>query len=433
MANPSTTTATTAPTKHRLPRRQLFAASVGNALEWYDWTVFGLFAVYFAVQFYPPGNETAALLSTFAAYALAFFFRPLGGLLLGRFADIKGRKPALLLTIVLMAGGSLTIGLLPTFAQIGWFAPILLTVGRICQGLSVGGEAANANAYLCEIAPASHRGRYSSFFQISTASAVLLASLTAFFLARVLSDEAMTSYGWRIPFVIGGLLGLVGIWLRRTLPETEIFEQRQQVAVRIRRPLLTSLKRNPRSVLQVVGISALSTLTFYTFFAAITPFATRERGADPVDVFAALSLATAVFVALQYPAGLLSDRVGRKPVLLFASAAIAITVVPLSSLIGPNVVGLFLCFTVGLALYSLITSISPAIMSELFPTELRGIGIGAWYNLTVALFGGTAPLVLTALAAAGYSVAFFWYVAAAGVAMFLAMLTLPETRGSELR
>jgi MHS family alpha-ketoglutarate permease-like MFS transporter len=428
----STTTAAALPTRHRLPRRQLLAASVGNALEWYDWTIFGLFAIYFAGQFYPPGNETAALLSTFTAYALAFFFRPLGGLLIGRFADVRGRKPALLLTIVLMAGGSLVIGLLPTFEQIGWFAPILLIVGRVCQGLSVGGEAANANAYLSEIAPPSHRGRYSSFFQISTATAVLLASLTAFFLARGLSEDAMTSYGWRIPFIIGGVLGLIGIWLRRSLAETEIFEQRKQVAVRIRRPLLTTLQRNPKSVLQVVGISMLSTLTFYTFFAAITPFATNSRGADPVDVFAALSLAIAIFVLLQYPAGKLSDKVGRKPVLLFASAAIALTVVPLSALIRPNVVSLFICFAVGLSLYSLITSILPAVMSELFPTELRGIGIGAWYNLTVAAFGGTAPLILTALTAAGNSTLFFWYVAGAGVLMFVIMLGLPETRGKEL-
>lgn len=418
--------------RHRLPRRKLLAASVGNALEWYDWTIFGLFAIYFAGQFYPPGNETLALVNTFAAYALAFFFRPLGGLLLGRFADVKGRRPALLLTIVLMAGGALLVGVLPTYAQVGWLAPVLLVLGRIAQGLAVGGEAANANAYLAEIAPASHRGRYSSFFQTSTASAVLLASLTAFFLARGLDADAMTSYGWRIPFIIGGVLGLVGIWLRRTLAETELFEQRQAIATRIRHPLLTTLRRNPKSVVQVVGITTLSTLTFYTFFAAMTPFATKSRGADPVDVFAVLSVSTAIFVVLQYPAAYLSDRVGRKPVLLFASAAIAVTVVPLSSLIGPGVVGLFVCFSVGLALYSMVTSILPAIMSELFPTELRGIGIGAWYNLTVAAFGGTAPLILTALTAAGHSTLFFWYVAASGVAMFVIMLSLPETRGREL-
>lgn len=418
--------------KHRLPRRKLFAASVGNALEWYDWTIFGLFSIYFAPQFYPPGNDTLAMVNTFVAYALAFFFRPLGGLLLGRLADVKGRRLALLYTIVLMAGGSLVIGLLPSFAQIGWFAPLLLIVARIAQGIAVGGEAANSNVYLAELAPPSHRGRYSSFFQISTAGAVLLASLTAFFLSRSLSTDAMESYGWRIPFIVGGLLGVLGIWLRRTLSETELFEKRKEVAQRVRRPLVTTLKRHPMSVLRVVGISALSTLCFYSFFAAMTPFAVQGRGADPTDVFMVLSVSTAVFVALQYPAAYLSDRIGRKPVLLFAAAAIAITIVPLSYLIGPNVAGLFICFLVGLGFYSMVTSILPAIMSELFPTELRALGIGAWYNVTVAAFGGTAPLILTALNAAGQSTLFFWYVAASGVAMFLIMLRLPETRGTEL-
>ncbi len=418
--------------KHRLPRRRLFAASVGNALEWYDWTIFGLFSIYFASQFFPEGHETLALLNTFLAYALAFFFRPLGGLVLGRFADLRGRKPALLLTIVLMAGGSLVIGLTPNFSQIGWAAPALLMLARIAQGVAVGGEAANANAYLAEIAPDSHRGRYSSFFQISTATAVLLASLTAFFLARALSEADMSSWGWRVPFIVGGVLGALGIWLRRNLAETELFEERKEVAARVRNPLWVTFSNKPSAVVQVVGISALSTLCFYTFFAAVTPFATRGRGADPVDVFAMLSLATALFIVLQYPSAKLSDRVGRKPVLLFASAALAVSVVPLSTLIGPSRWGLFTCFAVGLALYSMITSILPAIMSELFPTELRGLGIGAWYNLTVAAFGGTAPLILTALSEAGQATVFFWYVAAAGVAMFLIMLRMPETAGKPL-
>ncbi|MGW4202668.1 MFS transporter [Streptomyces sp. NPDC004726] len=418
--------------KHRLPRRKLFAASVGNALEWYDWTIFGLFSIYFADQFYPPGNETLAMLNTFVAYALAFFFRPLGGLLLGRLADVKGRRLALLYSITLMAGGSLVIGLLPTFDQVGWFAPLLMIVARIGQGIAVGGEAANSNVYLAELAPPSHRGRYSSFFQISTASAVLLASLTAFFLARGLSSDAMEEYGWRIPFVVGGVLGLLGIWLRRALSETELFEQRKEVAKRVPRPLVTTLRRHPMSVLQIVGIATLSTLCFYTFFAAATPYAVKGRGADPTDVFLVLSIATAIFVALQYPAAALSDRIGRRPVLLFAAAAIALTIVPLSYLVGSDMVGLVIFFTVGLGFYSLITSILPAIMSELFPTEVRALGIGAWYNLTVAAFGGTAPLILTALNAAGLSTLFFWYVALSGVVMFVIMLRLPETRGSEL-
>ncbi|QWF77397.1 MFS transporter [Amycolatopsis sp. CA-230715] len=419
--------------RHRLPVRKLVAASAGNALEWFDWTIYATFSIYFATAFFPSGNETLAQLNTFATYALAFFFRPLGGVLLGRFADLKGRKPAMLLTITLMAGGSVVIGVLPTFEQVGWFAPILLLLARIAQGLSLGGEVSNASAYLGEVAPAERRGRYSSFFYISTGTAVLIASVLGFVLARTMDKADLASFGWRIPFLLGGVLGLAGFWLRRSLAETEQFEQNKTRARRVRRPLLTTLRDHPKAVGQLVGFSMLSTLCYYTFFSALTPFAVKTRKADAVDVFLALSIATALFVALQYPMGALSDRFGRKPQLLVWSAATAILIVPLSALVAPGLGGLLVVFCVGLALYTAMTSIAPAIMSELFPTELRGLGIGAWYNLTVAVFGGTAPLVISALADAGASTVFFWYVAAGAAIAFFVILRLPETKGSELR
>ncbi len=431
MSEPSTLAPSTA--EHRLPVRTLVAASVGNAIEWYDWTVYATFSIFFATQIFPKENAALALISTLATYALAFFFRPLGGWLLGRFADLRGRRTAMMLTIVLMAGGSLAIGLLPTFALVGWLAPILLLLARIAQGMSLGGEVSNASAYLAEIAPPERRGRYSAFFYISTGTAVLLASLLGALLTAVLSKEELASYGWRIPFLIGGALGLVGLWLRRAMPETDQFEENKKKAQALRHPLLTTLREHPKAVAQLVGFTLLSTLCYYTFFSALTPFAVSSRGADAGEVFLALSIATALFVVLQYPMGMLSDRFGRKPQLLVWSAATAVLVVPLSTLIGPGLVNLLVVFCVGLGLYTMMTSIAPAIMSELFPTELRGLGIGAWYNLTVAIFGGTAPLVIQALSAAGLADAFFYYVAAGAVIAFLAILTLPETRGQVLR
>jgi MHS family alpha-ketoglutarate permease-like MFS transporter len=225
---------------------------------------------------------------------------------------------------------------------------------------------------------------------------------------------------------------LLGLWLRRSLAETEQFEQNKSKARRVARPLLTTLRDHPKAVLQLVGVSMLSTLCYYTFFSALTPFAVKTRHADAVDVFLALSVATALFVALQYPMGMLSDRFGRKPQLLAWSAAIAVLIVPLSTLVRPGIAGLLVVYCVGLGLYTALTSIAPAVMSELFPTELRGTGIGAWYNLTVAVFGGTAPLVISALSAAGASIVFFWYVAAAAVVSFVVILKMPETKGSEL-
>jgi MFS transporter, MHS family, alpha-ketoglutarate permease len=262
---------------------------------------------------------------------------------------------------------------------------------------------------------------------------VLLASLLGALLTAVLSKDELAAYGWRVPFLIGGVLGLVGLWLRRAMPETDQFEENKAKAQALKHPLLTTLREHPKAVGQLVGFTLLSTLCYYTFFSALTPFAVSSRGADAGEVFVALSVATALFVALQYPMGLVADRFGRKPQLLIWSAATAVLVVPLSTLIGPGLGNLLVVFCVGLGLYTAMTSIAPAIMSELFPTELRGLGIGAWYNLTVALFGGTAPLVIQTLSAAGWADAFFWYVAAGAAIAFLVILTLPETRGEVLR
>jgi len=412
-------------TRHRLPVRTLVAASIGNSIEWYDWTVYATFSIYFATQIFP--NDDTALLNTFATYAVAFFFRPVGGWILGRFADLRGRRTAMILTIVLMAGGSTLIGLIPTFGQVGWLAPILLIVARIAQGLSLGGEVSNASAYLAEIAPQGHRGRYSSFFYISTGTALLVASLLGVALTQFLDDDQLNSFGWRIPFLVGGLLGIVGMWLRRNLAETELFEQRKDSAQRTKSPLLKTLQEHPKAVGVMVGITLLNTLCYYTFFSAIPPYAVDSQGASDHDVFVALTVGTALFVALQYPFGKLSDRFGRRPQLLFWSAAIALLVVPLSLLIGPGLPQLLVVFCTGLGLYALMASIAPAIMSEIFPTELRGVGIGAWYNITVATFGGTAPLVITWLADNDMSQLFFYYVAVGAVITFLVVWRLRET------
>ena len=422
-------------TRHALPLRTLMAASVGNAVEWYDWTVFATFSIYFATQIFSASNESLAFLGTFATYAVAFFFRPLGGMLLGRYADLRGRKQAMLLTIMLMAGGSFVISVLPTYEMVGWLAPILLLLARISQGMSLGGEVSNASAYLAEIAPVDRRGRYSSFFYISTGSAVLIASLLGALLASTLSDDQLASWGWRLPFFIGGLLGLVGVWLRRDMAETEQFEENKEKAQALKHPLLVTLREHPKAVAQLIGFTLLSTLCYYTFFSALTPFAVKQQDLDDGMVFWALSIATALFVALQYPFGWTADRFGRRPQMLVWSGLIALLMVPMSKLIVPGASfgSVLLVFCVGLGLYSMLSSIAPAIMSELFPTELRGLGIGAWYNLTVAIFGGTAPLVIQWLGDLGHSDWFFWYVSVGAVIAFLATLTLPETKGSVLR
>jgi MHS family alpha-ketoglutarate permease-like MFS transporter len=319
--------------RHRLPVRVLVAASVGNAIEWFDWTIYATFAVYFSSQFFSKTSPTLALIGTTSTYALAFFFRPLGGILLGRLADLRGRRWAMLVTILLMAGGSLVIAILPTYQAVGWLAPILLLLARIAQGMSLGGEVSNASAYLGEIAPAARRGRYSSFFYISTGIALLVASVLGLVLTTTLTRPQLESWGWRIAFLVGGVLGLVGLWLRRTLAETEQFEESRERAKATRNPLLLTLKEHPKAVLQLFGFTLLSTLCFYTFFSALTPFAVQFRAADGGEVFLALSIGTLVFIALQYPMGAAADRWGRKPQLLIWSGLMTVITVPLSLLI----------------------------------------------------------------------------------------------------
>lgn len=419
-------------TRHVMPKKQLLAVSIGNAVEWYDWTVYATFSIYFATQIFSGDNPAVALLSTLATYSVAFFFRPLGGLLIGRFSDLRGRRQAMILTIAMMSGGSFAIAVLPTFSVAGWIAPILLLLARIVQGMSMGGEVSNASAYLAEIAPNDRRGRYSSFYYISTGTAILLASLLGAYLTFVLDDDQLSSWGWRVPFVIGGLLGVVGLWMRRGMAEADNQERNAVKAKAVRNPLWMTMKHHPRAVLQVVGFVLLATLAYYTFFSAMTPYAVKQRGAEANDVFVALSIATAMFVALQYPMGALADRIGRKPQLLTYAALFAILIVPLSKLIGPSFVKLLIVFCVGLLLFAMCSAIIPAVLAEAFPAELRGVGIGAWYNLTVALFGGTAPLLVNALSDAGHAEWFFYYLAAAAVISFLTMVWMPEKRGQDL-
>ncbi|MFK0072362.1 MFS transporter [Arthrobacter woluwensis] len=418
--------------RHRMPVRTIIAASVGNAVEWFDWTVYATFAVFFAGQIFP-GDATGALLATFLTYALAFFFRPLGGILIGRLADVRGRKAGMLLTITLMAGGSLLIAILPTFSAVGWLAPALLFIARVAQGISLGGEVSNASSYLGEIAPPERRGRYSAFFYMSTGFTVLLASLLGALMTSLLSPEDLAGWGWRIPFFIGAVLGLVGLWLRRDMTESDKFEESKEKAQSVRRPLWTTLTKHPKSVLILVALTMVGTLTYYTNFSALAPYAITFKGAEKSQVFWALSLATAVFVALQYPLGALSDRIGRKPLLITMTAGTAVLIVPLSGLVGPGFGNMFAVYVVGLGLYAMHAALNPAFASELFPTHLRATGIGSWYNLTVATFGGTATLVVTWLGGMGIGHVFFWYVSVAAALAFLVVLfVMPETKGKIL-
>lgn len=416
------------------PLRNLFAASAGNAVEWFDWTIFGLFSTIFATQYFPDEEPILAYLYTASTFALAFLFRPLGGIVIGRLADRRGRKPALLLSICLMCGGSLVIGLTPTFETIGWAAPLLLLLARIAQGISTGGEVGNSYAYLYEIAPADRKGRYASVAYISTGSATLAASLLGYWITSSFDADAISAWGWRIPFIMGAVFGLVVLWLRTSMDESTEYVDSVADTKPVARPLWTTVRDHPRSVLQIIGMVSMTTVVYYTLTNALKVYATIDQneggavGASESDTFLALSIGMFVFVLLQYPFGALADRVGRRNLLLVCAIVFTVITVPLSTLLTTDRLNLVVVFGVGLGLFAMATSIAPAVLSDLLPTNLRGVGIGAWCNLAVALFGGTAPLVITALTAAGHPEYFFWYITAVCALGVFALLTMSDER-----
>ncbi|GHJ26847.1 MFS transporter [Streptomyces hygroscopicus subsp. sporocinereus] len=407
------------------PVRQLFAASVGNAVEWYDWYAYTFLATYIAEQIFPKGaaNSLVPLLSTFAVFAVGFFMRPIGGLLMGAVADRRGRRAALTVTILLMGGSSLLVGLTPTYAAAGVLAPVVLVLARLLQGLSVGGEFAASTTFLVESAGPGRRGLFSSFQYVSTTIGQLVASGVAALLVSNLAPAAMDSWGWRVPFVLGALLSLVGFWVRRGAHETRSEEQ----AKAPRPGLFEALRRHPRASLLICGITAGGTLAYYTWTSYLPTYAELNAGVEKSDALLAGTLSLTFFAVLQPLAGIVSDRLGRKPLLLTFGVGFALLSVPLLRVLDGSFVTLLLVQCAGMILLSGFTAISAAVNAETFPARVRAAGIGFPYSLTVALFGGTAPYIGTLLKDLGQAGLFPVYVAVLCLVSSAVYLRLPET------
>lgn len=409
-------------------KKVILAGTVGNAIEWFDWTIYATFAVFFAKQFFPSDDPTASLLATFAIFAVGFFMRPLGGIVLGIFSDRYGRKAALAATIIMMAGGSLMIGLSPTYESIGIFAPIILVLARLLQGLSLGGEFASAATYLSEMAPKNKRGFYSSFMFFSSAIGILMASGLAWALTSTLTETQMSEYGWRIPFILGAIGGLVGMWIRKSVPDSEMTHKKESV----KNPLVVLVKRHPKETLRIVGISILTTFAFYIFVVYVPTYAIKVLGAEPQTAFAANTVGLIIFMLCQPVFGWLSDKIGRKPQLIVFAVGYLVFFYPIIKWMDGTFASILLVELFGLVLYALYTAIGPAVMSEQFPTEVRAVGIGAPYNLMVALLGGTTPYVLTWLQSIGKQDYFYFMVLVGSLLTLITFMKMPETAGKGL-
>ena len=415
--------------------RSIFSGSVGNLVEWYDWYVYAAFSLYFAEVFFPGGDRTSQLLKTAAIFAVGFLMRPLGAWLLGRYADRHGRKRALMLSVVMMCTGSLMIACTPGYASIGVAAPILLVLARLLQGLSVGGEYGTSATYLSEVATRAHRGFWSSFQYVTLVMGHLVALGVLIALQRVfLSDGQLRDWGWRIPFVIGAIAAVVALWLRRTMVESESFARSEAVAgaaANARQGTLRELARHPRAVLTVIGLTMGGTLAFYTYTTYVHKFMVNSAGIASETASLINASTLFLYMLLQPLVGALSDRIGRRRILIaFGVLGTLCTWPILSSLQGATPVQAFWLILAALVIVSGYTAINAVVKAELFPVEVRALGVGLPYALTVALFGGTAEYVALWFKDIGHETGFFWYVSACIGVSLLVYLKMPDTRAT---
>lgn len=411
-------------TRERL--RAIFGGSVGNLVEWYDWYAYAAFSLYFAGSFFESEDLTAQLLKSAAIFAVGFLMRPLGGLLFGWYADRRGRKAALTRSVLLMCFGSLMIALTPGHEQIGIWAPALLVAARMIQGLSVGGEYGTSATYLSEVANREHRGFFASFQYVTLILGQLSALAVLLVLQSVLSVEQLETWGWRIPFVIGAMLALVALYLRRSLVETDAYARGAAKKVNPVRELL----RHPRALATVVGLTMGGTLAFYTYTTYMQKFLVNTSDFTKASATSVTAAALVVFLLMQPLMGALSDRIGRRPLLLGFGIFGALGTFPLMTMLA-NVqtpLAAFGLMCLALFVVSGYTSINAVVKAELFPAEVRALGVGLPYALTVSLFGGTAEYVALWFKAQGMESGFYWYVVSCISISLLIYWKMPEPK-----
>ena len=418
--------------RHAVPvviRRAVRGAAIGNTVEWFDFAIYGFLATYIAEKFFPSGDETAALLNTFAIFAAAFFMRPLGGFFFGPLGDRIGRQKVLALVILLMSCSTFAIGLVPSYDTIGVFAPLLLLFLRCLQGFSAGGEYGSGACFLAEYASDKHRGFVVSFLVWSVVVGFLLGSLTVTGLETVLSEGAMDSYGWRIPFLIAGVLGAVGLYIRLRLGDTPEFEALRDEGEVASSPLKEAVTTSWRPILQIAGLVVIHNVGFYIVFTFLPSYFTKTLGFTKTDAFVSITVASLVALILIPPLGALSDRIGRKPLLIAGSLAFAVFAYPLFLMLNTGSLAAAIAAHAGLAaIESVFVCASLAAGAELFATRVRSSGYSIGYNVSVALFGGTAPYVATWLVArTGNDLAPAYYVIVAALVTLITVLTMRET------
>src|SRR6266446_1616169 len=418
------------PDRHGI-NRAILAASVGNLLEWYDFSVYALFAIHIAANFFPHRNPGLDLVKAFLVFGLGFVIRPLGAVLIGIYGDRAGRKAALTLTILIMAGGTLIIAAAPSYAVIGIGAPLLLLAGRILQGFSAGGEIGGATAFLVEHAPETRRGLFAAWLQASMGMSNILGALVAFSVTSLLPPASVTGWGWRIPFLVGLLIAPVGLYLRRTLDETPQFRAeaaRRTLEPAAAQPLVRVFRDHSRSLLVGMGISILWAVAVYVLLIFMPVFAQKAFGFSAAQAFGGSLIGNVVFVAGCFAFGALADRIGDKRTLAIGASLLPLGVLPLFLWLDASrsTMTLVLVQSAFGLMVSSFTGIAPKALSGLFPTAVRTTGVSLVYNTAITVFGGFAPAILTWLtqSTSGSVFAPAWYVVGAAAPAIAAISAL---------
>jgi MHS family alpha-ketoglutarate permease-like MFS transporter len=413
--------------------RSIVGGSIGNLVEWYDWYVYAAFSLYFAKTFFPNGDQTAQLLNTAGIFALGFLVRPIGGWLMGVYADRRGRKEALTLSVLLMCLGSLIVAFTPGYATIGIFAPILLVAARLLQGLSLGGEYGCSATYLSEMATAGRRGFYSSFQYVTLISGQLLALMVLLLLQQLfLTEQEIDAWGWRIPFVIGALCAVVAIYLRRNIEETAAFSAKK--SDQPKGSLIAALLQHPRAILTVAGLTMGGTLAFYTYTIYMQKFLVNTVKMTKADSTLISTAALFFFMLLQPVVGALSDWVGRRPILIAFGVLGTLFTLPILTALSQvtDLWSAFFLLMAALVIVSGYTSINAVVKAELFPAEVRALGVGLPYAVTVSIFGGTAEYIALWFKSIGHEPWFYWYVTACIAASLAVYASMPDTKRASL-
>ncbi|MFC5147849.1 MFS transporter [Streptomyces aureoversilis] len=425
--------------------KKIWVGSAGNMVEWFDWFVYASFATYFAGAFFPAGNDTAKLMNTAGIFAVGFFMRPVGGWLLGRIGDRKGRKAALTTTVTLMSASAVLIAVAPTYAVAGYGGVAVLLVARLLQGLSVGGEYAASATYLTEASAPGRRGFASSFQYVSMTAGQILGLGLQIVLQHTLSSSELHSWGWRIPFIVGALGAAVIFYLRRNMLETEAYTEAtaetagegagESAAQAAERGTIRALMRHKREAFLVIALTMGGTVAYYTYTTYLTKYLSNSAGLPKQTASLVSFCALIVFACLQPLAGALSDRIGRRPLLITFAVGSTFLTVPIMTLL--KHAGSFWP-ALGLSLLALVvitgyTSINACVKAELFPTGIRSLGVALPYAIANALFGGTAEYVALWFKKGGIESGFYWYVAGCAAVSLIVYLTMRETRDIDLK